>query len=339
MSTRVARSVAARSVAARSVATRSVAARSVAARSVAARSIAAAARGTRRSSSSALRLGDLQLKSDVLLAPLERVSDVGFRRLCFRHGAALTWTEMVYASDLARGKTASCDLIDTHDPSTLTGVQILVDRTTARDGWGVDCLRAALEALEAGAAGARPEWRNIRAIDLNFGCPDPAVSARGAGPAQLRRRSKVQRSRERRRTYHHGAGFGVTMESQAPCSPVTNPTCPACDPTSTQGTEHLRGTISVAAGLGLANPNPDPSPNPDPDPDPNPNPKLKVRNIFEALSEWRQGTSMPIGAIGAPRSGSANPDPYPDPDPDPNPNPNPNPNPDPDPSPNPNPDC
>ena len=218
MSTRVARSVAARSVAARSVATRSVAARSVAARSVAARSvaarsIAAAARGTRRSSSSALRLGDLQLKSDVLLAPLERVSDVGFRRLCFRHGAALTWTEMVYASDLARGKTASCDLIDTHDPSTLTGVQILVDRTTARDGWGVDCLRAALEALEAGAAGARPEWRNIRAIDLNFGCPDPAVSARGAGPAQLRRRSKVQRSRERRRTYHHGAGFGVTMES------------------------------------------------------------------------------------------------------------------------------
>ena len=100
---------------------------------------------------------------------------------------------MVYASDLSRGKTASCDLIDTHDPSTLTGVQLLVDRTTARDGWGVDCLRAALEALEAGAAGARPEWRNIRALDLNFGCPDPAVSARGAGPAQLRRRSKVRR--------------------------------------------------------------------------------------------------------------------------------------------------
>ena len=174
-----------------------------AARSVAARSVAAAACSTRRSSSSsALRLGDLQLKSDVLLAPLERVSDVGFRRLCFRHGAGLTWTEMVYASDLARGKTASCDLIDTHDPSTLTGVQILVDRTTARDGWGVDCLRAALEALEAGAAGARPEWRNIRAIDLNFGCPDPAVSARGAGPAQLRRRSKVRPhwSSKRRRT-------------------------------------------------------------------------------------------------------------------------------------------
>ena len=168
------------------------------------RSVAAAARSTRRFSSHSLRLGDLQLKSDVLLAPLERVSDVGFRRLCFRHGAALTWTEMIYCSDLARGKTASCDLIDTHDPSTLTGVQILVDRTTARDGWGVDCLRAALEALEAGAAGARPEWRNIRAIDLNFGCPDPAVSARGAGPAQLRRRSKVRRRSKRRRTCHHG---------------------------------------------------------------------------------------------------------------------------------------
>ena len=156
-------------------------------------SLAATSCTRRRRASSTLTLGDLQLKSDVILAPLERVSDVGFRRLCYQHGAALTWTEMVYASDLSRGKAASCDLIDTHDPETLTGVQLLVDRTTARDGWGVDCLNAALAALEEGAAGARPEWRHIRALDLNFGCPDPAVSARGAGPAQLRRRSKMRK--------------------------------------------------------------------------------------------------------------------------------------------------
>jgi tRNA-dihydrouridine synthase len=154
-------------------------------------------------------LGDLTLASAVILSPLERISDVGFRRLCHRNaGAALTWTEMVRASELVRphgtdrvdlfaaraaprgGRGAN--LIDTYDPDTPTGVQLLVDCTTARDGHGVDLLKAALEQLEEGAATDRPEWNNICAIDLNFGCPAPAISRRGAGPAQLRRRSKVR---------------------------------------------------------------------------------------------------------------------------------------------------
>lgn len=154
-----------------------------------------------------LTIGELQLKSRVLLSPLERISDVGFRRLCFGLGAALTWTEMIHASELVRPMGSAvadpsaarrmprgnrgANLIDTHDPEVLTGVQLLVDRTTQRDGWGVDLLRAALEAIEEGAATDRPEWRNICAVDLNFGCPAPAISRRGAGPAQLRRRSKV----------------------------------------------------------------------------------------------------------------------------------------------------
>jgi tRNA-dihydrouridine synthase len=149
-----------------------------------------------------LTLGSLQLQSDVVLAPLERVSDVGFRRLCFAQGAGITWTEMVYASYLkptvaapttSALKTAA-DYIDTHDPATLTGVQLLVDRTAARDDYGVKTLRKALRALEAGvASGTRPEWANIRAVDLNFGCPAPSLAKRGCGPAQLRRRSKVRR--------------------------------------------------------------------------------------------------------------------------------------------------
>ena len=139
-----------------------------------------------------LTLGSLQLKSKVILAPLERVSDVGFRRLCFQQGASLTWTEMVYASDFSRGVSTAVDLVDTHDCETLTGLQLLIDRTSSKDGWGVDTLKRALDKLEEGAATDRPEWRNIRAIDLNFGCPSPSISKRGAGPAQLRRRSKVR---------------------------------------------------------------------------------------------------------------------------------------------------
>lgn len=138
-----------------------------------------------------LKIGSLTLKSKAILAPLERVSDVGFRRLCFKNGAALTWTEMVYASDFSKGRPSAVNLVDTHDPDTLTGVQFLIDRTTARDNWGVDTLHRALEALEHGANADRPEWKNIVAIDLNFGCPSPNLRKRGAGPSQLRRRSKI----------------------------------------------------------------------------------------------------------------------------------------------------
>ena len=140
-----------------------------------------------------LRVGTLLLKSDVILAPLERVSNVGFRRLCFQQGAGLTWTEMIFARELADGKPSAMDMADTHDSDTLTGIQLLVDRTTAKDDWGVDVMLRALHRLEEGARSDRPEWSSIRAVDLNFGCPSPDLRRRGAGPAQLRRRSKIAR--------------------------------------------------------------------------------------------------------------------------------------------------
>ena len=37
-----------------------------------------------------------------------------------------------------------------------------------------------------------PHFKNIRAIDLNFGCPSPEVIRIGAGPALLKRRGKLE---------------------------------------------------------------------------------------------------------------------------------------------------
>lgn len=185
-----------------------------------------------------LRLGALLLPSAAILSPMESVSDVGFRRLCFEQGAALTWcaarfaacapprngtqrrsaaplgapltrragrrTEMVRASALARNNGSSFDMLDTHDDSTPTGVQLLAK--------SVDELQGALERLEAGAATSRPQLRNIAAVDLNFGCdarlpaclqralsvgaafvrcPSPDVIRNGSGPAMLKRRARL----------------------------------------------------------------------------------------------------------------------------------------------------
>jgi len=135
-----------------------------------------------------MKLGKLKLQSHALLAPLERVSDVGFRSLCYQLGAGITWTEMVRASSIAKGIDSTLALIDTYDERTLTGIQLLA--STPKE------LKAALQRVEAFANGAdgsqHRHFSNIRAIDLNFGCPSPDVIKSGAGPALLKRRKRMK---------------------------------------------------------------------------------------------------------------------------------------------------
>lgn len=133
---------------------------------------------------SSLTSGGLSLASPFILAPMEAVSDVGFRALCFAHGAGLTYTEMVRARGIAKRNKATLDLIDTFDSSTLTGIQLLVTKPEE--------LEAALAVLEEGAATTHPHWKNLRAIDMNFGCPSPDIVQIGAGPAMLKRRAKLR---------------------------------------------------------------------------------------------------------------------------------------------------
>ena len=90
---------------------------------------------------------------------------------------------MVRSGAVARNNGSSLDMIDTHDGDTPTGVQLLAK--------SVDELRGALDRLEAGAATTRGHFRNIAAVDLNFGCPSPDVIRNGSGPAMLKRRARL----------------------------------------------------------------------------------------------------------------------------------------------------
>src|ERR1043166_7305212 len=128
--------------------------------------------------------GDLHLASPFLLAPMEAVSDVGFRALCFKNGAGYTWTEMLRAKALARRNRSTIELVDTFDKATPTGVQLLV--TSA------DELMRAIDVLVDLAATTHPHFNNISNVALNFGCPSPDVIQIGAGPALLKRRAKLR---------------------------------------------------------------------------------------------------------------------------------------------------
>jgi hypothetical protein len=123
-----------------------------------------------------LALGKLALKSCYLLSPLEGVSCVGFRQLCHRNGAGLTFTEMVRSQGILRNNVATLELIDTYDPETPTGLQLLAK--SAKE------LASTLERL--GSLSEEPKYahfKNICAVDINLGCPSPDIIREGAGPA------------------------------------------------------------------------------------------------------------------------------------------------------------
>lgn len=131
-----------------------------------------------------LQVGSLLLKSRAMLSPLESVSDVGFRRICYEQGSCFTWTEMVRAQSIIRNNSSTLDLMDTFDSDTPTGIQLLAK--------SADELTRALRHIELLASTTRPQYKNIQAVDLNFGCPSPAVISEGAGPALLKRKAKLQ---------------------------------------------------------------------------------------------------------------------------------------------------
>lgn len=127
-----------------------------------------------------MKLGTLDLTSPFILAPMESVSDCAYRRVCWDRGASLTWTEMIRARGLTRNNRSTFELIDSFDPEVLTGLQLLVTNE-----------KELVEALSKLEGSTQAHFKNLRAVDLNFGCPSPEVIKIGAGPALLKRRGKL----------------------------------------------------------------------------------------------------------------------------------------------------
>jgi tRNA-dihydrouridine synthase B len=112
---------------------------------------------------------DLYASYPVVMAPMEDVTDVVFRRLCRKHGAVVAMTEFVNVEGLLRGCRNARRKIQLADDDTFTAIQI----------YGSDPERLAEAARFAEAA--RPLF-----IDVNCGCWVPKIAGRGAGAGWLR---------------------------------------------------------------------------------------------------------------------------------------------------------
>lgn len=117
-----------------------------------------------------MKIGNIDLGTRPLfLAPMEDVTDIGFRMLCKRFGAAMVYTEFVSAEAIIRSIRSTFNKMVLHDEERPVGIQIY-GRDTA------SMVEAAKIVEEA-----KPD-----VIDINFGCPVKKVAGKGAGAGMLR---------------------------------------------------------------------------------------------------------------------------------------------------------
>lgn len=105
----------------------------------------------------------------VFLAPMEDVTDIGFRQLCKRFGASMVYTEFVSAEALVRNVQSTLRKLTVADAERPVGIQI----------YGRDVPQM-VEAARIVESEAHPDI-----IDINFGCPVKKVAGKGAGAGML----------------------------------------------------------------------------------------------------------------------------------------------------------
>lgn len=105
----------------------------------------------------------------LFLAPMEDVTDVGFRMLCKQFGAAMVYTEFVSAEAIIRSIKSTLNKMIINEEERPVGIQIY--------GRDVDSMVEAARMVEE----VRPD-----VIDLNFGCPVKKVAGKGAGAGMLK---------------------------------------------------------------------------------------------------------------------------------------------------------
>ena len=122
-----------------------------------------------------MKIGNIEFgPHPVFLAPMEDVTDIGFRLLCKRFGASMVYTEFVSAEALIRDVKSTLQKLTISDEERPVGIQIY--------GRDIDAMVEAAKIVEQ----AGPDL-----IDLNFGCPVKKVAGKGAGAGMLQNIPKM----------------------------------------------------------------------------------------------------------------------------------------------------
>ena len=114
-----------------------------------------------------LKIGNVELDNNILLAPMAGITDLPFRILCKENGAGLVCTEMASSKALYYNDEKTKKLLNTENEKRPIAVQIFGSEIEAM-AKGTECVN---------------EIADI--IDINMGCPAPKVVKNGDGSRLL----------------------------------------------------------------------------------------------------------------------------------------------------------
>ena len=141
-----------------------------------------------------VKIGNIELKGNLFLAPVAGYSDAAFRSVCIENGACFTYTEMVSAEALVRKNLKT---------------EILMRRACNEKAYSVQIFGGEPEIMEE-AAHIVLEKTHCEVIDINCGCPVPKIIKTGAGSALTRDPDRLFKVAEA--VVKAGGGVPVTVK-------------------------------------------------------------------------------------------------------------------------------
>ena len=116
-----------------------------------------------------LRIGNVTLENNLILAPMAGVTDLPFRLLCREHGAGLACMEMVSAKAIFYGNKNTEMLLRIEERERPVSLQLF--------GSNPDIISEMAKRIEE---------RPFDLLDINMGCPVPKVVNNGEGSALMK---------------------------------------------------------------------------------------------------------------------------------------------------------
>lgn len=115
-----------------------------------------------------IKIGNVEIKNNIFLAPMAGVTDMPFRRLCKEFGAGMIYTEMASSKAVHYGSEKTKGIYEVFEDERPVGIQI----------FGSDPV------VMAETASILSAFADI--IDINMGCPANKIVKNGEGSALMK---------------------------------------------------------------------------------------------------------------------------------------------------------
>lgn len=119
-----------------------------------------------------LKIGSIKLKNPLFLAPMVDVTDLPYRLICRKAGAAMAYTEMIYISAILHKNPKTQNLMKTSKEDSPIGIQIT--------GNSINEFKKVI-----------PHLKPYNLVDINCGCPSIRITGNQAGSYLLKNPNKI----------------------------------------------------------------------------------------------------------------------------------------------------